>query len=545
MHYTIIGSGPSGVHAALTLLQRGKTVVLYDVGRIEPEPPHRSWSFAELKEHLPASLEYFLGEHFEALIPPQAGTLLVYPPSRNFHIARDEPLMPVERAQFDPLISYSQGGLGIAWGANSLQFDDDDLRDFPIDAADLASAYRIAGERVTICGSADDALSGFLPTDHPLAPPLPFNAHESHLWQRAQRHAWALEHDDQLTVGHARMAVNTLPNAERACRLLNRCLWGCGVGAIYDPRQTLAQCQTYAQFSYRPQHWVSHLVVADGRVRALRIYHAEQRQWLEMPAETVVLAAGAIASGVIFVRTLRQDPRMQAQLGPLASQTKSLMDTQVMKLPYVLPALLGTEPPANDFQFNKLILRYCNREFPEYPRYIHGELLALGSLLYHPLIEQLPFGSRINSRLFFAMRAALGAASFFLPDLPDPACHLALEPDAGTLTGDRIRLRYRNSGTKADLAAEIQRMVRRALRRLGGYAPRSQVFFLPNGGGTHFAGTIPMHAQPDLRSVDAAGRSYAYENLYVADGASFPVLPSRSITLNLIAHAIRVAQGCA
>jgi choline dehydrogenase-like flavoprotein len=43
------------------------------------------------------------------------------------------------------------------------------------------------------------------------------------------------------------------------------------------------------------------------------------------------------------------------------------------------------------------------------------------------------------------------------------------------------------------------------------------------------------------KRCDANGRSNLFPNLYIADGAAFPALPSKSITLSLAAHATRVA----
>jgi choline dehydrogenase-like flavoprotein len=39
------------------------------------------------------------------------------------------------------------------------------------------------------------------------------------------------------------------------------------------------------------------------------------------------------------------------------------------------------------------------------------------------------------------------------------------------------------------------------------------------------------------------GRSNLFPNLYIADGAAFPSLPSKSITMSLAAHATRVARS--
>jgi choline dehydrogenase-like flavoprotein len=45
------------------------------------------------------------------------------------------------------------------------------------------------------------------------------------------------------------------------------------------------------------------------------------------------------------------------------------------------------------------------------------------------------------------------------------------------------------------------------------------------------------------KRCDAKGRSNLFSNLYIADGAAFPSLPSKSITMSLAAHATRVALG--
>jgi choline dehydrogenase-like flavoprotein len=44
------------------------------------------------------------------------------------------------------------------------------------------------------------------------------------------------------------------------------------------------------------------------------------------------------------------------------------------------------------------------------------------------------------------------------------------------------------------------------------------------------------------KRCDATGRSNLFGNLYIADGAAFPSLPSKSITMSLAAHATRVAR---
>ena len=50
-------------------------------------------------------------------------------------------------------------------------------------------------------------------------------------------------------------------------------------------------------------------------------------------------------------------------------------------------------------------------------------------------------------------------------------------------------------------------------------------------------------APPLAFELIAGGRSNLFANLYIADGAAFPSLPSKSITMSLAAHATRVARS--
>ena len=90
MRIVVVGAGVSGSHAALTLLERGHDVELWDVGREEAAFPEAGVTFHELKERLNDPIAYFLGPDLAALIPPTSAELLRYPPSRRFLSASDD-----------------------------------------------------------------------------------------------------------------------------------------------------------------------------------------------------------------------------------------------------------------------------------------------------------------------------------------------------------------------------------------------------------------------------------------------------------------------
>jgi hypothetical protein len=332
-------------------------------------------------------------------------------------------------------------------------------------------------------------------------------------------------------LGVARLAVVTEPSRSDACDYLDRCLWGCPKGSIYNPRvSTLKECEAYRGFRYVRGRLVLSLLSSDGRVTRVRYLDIATDEIREEPCDAVFLAAGALETGAIFLRTLK------AARPEVAAQTEGLMDTTVVRIPFVQLRGVGQPTATRSFQFNRLIVGMVT-ETALWPRYLHGELLHLAGLLYYPLIERMPFDSRLSKKLFFAVRSALGAATFFFPDKVTPGNHQAIADHSGRW--EKIQLRYRETEAKEQYIRESVSRARSALRRLG-CVPRGPVRS-PPGAGIHYAGTVPMG--DGLKRCDPTGRSNLFSNLYIADGAAFPSLPSKSITMSLAAHATRVARS--
>jgi choline dehydrogenase-like flavoprotein len=530
MTSVVIGAGVSGAHAALTLLERGRSVELWDIGREEAPFPPAGQSFQDLKRSLSDPFDYFLGGDSSGIVPPGRGELLRYPPSRNFLAPHDDPLWGFDCDGFEPFLSFHRGGLANGWGANALAFDDDDIADWPISRQDLAQDYRTVCARIAIAGPEQDELSQHFPDLEVSQAPLALTRADHRLLGRYKRAKGTLARRG-LRIGRARMAVITDPDSPNGCDYCERCLWGCPRGSIYNPaRTTLAECDAHRGFTYRPGRAVLSLTAEDERITGIRYLDVDTGRVQEAACDEVFLAAGALASGGIFLRTLRE------AAPDLPARTEGLLDTRVAKVLFVLLANLGARPEPRAFQFNRLILGLLSPDRGEWPRYLHGEILPLPSLLYHPLIEWLPFDTRLNKRLFFALRSTLATASLFFPDKPDPARYLSLTDDGGPWP--MARLTSRESAAQTAFIDAVVKRLEGLLWRLA-CVPAGRVLS-PLGAGIHYAGTIPMGSGP--RRCDSTGRANRFRNLWIADGAAFPSLPSKSITLSLAAHATRVAR---
>jgi choline dehydrogenase-like flavoprotein len=536
MKCVVVGSGPSGTNAALTLLRRGRDVEMWDAGREDAAFPHPETGFHGLKDVLPDPQEYFLGKRFEGLLAPGSGELLRYPPARRFLVGADDPCWPYVGDDFKPFLSFTRGGLGVGWGANAVSYDEDDLKGWPIGLGDLAPAYSEACRRMPIAAPVD-ALSRFFPGIFPNQPPVRMNRHDKTLLSRYERRASHLARRHHIRLGRARIAAVTAPDQPSACRYCGRCLWGCPAGSLYNPaRVTLAECETHQRFTYRPGRLVLSLEARDGRIRGIRYLALDRGEVATEPCDAVFLAAGALQSGGIFLRTLQRDPayaRGHVQI----DRTRSVMDTTVVKIPYVQLSQVGLKPENDQFQYNRLIIAHRKPRDGGWPAHCHGEVLSLNTLVYHPLIESIPLGSRLAMKTFARLHAALGVVTYFSPDKAVSGNGVSIVPDAGSPTGDRLRIVYKETDDKQRLIGETVGDTRRALLSLGCLPWPPQI--APAGSGIHYAGTVPMGEGP--LCSDSSGRANAYCNLFLCDGATFPSLPSKSITFNLVANAIRVA----
>src|SRR5262245_30913252 len=138
----VVGSGPSGVAAALALLECGAEVTMIDYGRtIEPEAAAIPRALAGLPyESWPASER-------QRLAGLSCATVDGLPMKTSFgsdFACRPTELMPIEAHGAEALHSLARGGLSNLWGANVVPFSDDDLQGWPLDSASLAPGYRAA-----------------------------------------------------------------------------------------------------------------------------------------------------------------------------------------------------------------------------------------------------------------------------------------------------------------------------------------------------------------------------------------------------------------
>ena len=528
----VVGSGATGVHFALTCLERGHEVTILDVGNERPAAVAPLATFDALKTELPDPVDYFLGERGEGVVyPSTAASYYGHPPSKQYVF--DIPRGFESRATaMRPRFSFARGGFAEAWTAGVYAFNRADLGPFPIDYDVMHRAYATVSQRIGI-GAVRDDLEQFIPYDDSYLPPLPFDPHSQWLWDRYHSRRDRLQHDQQFYLGRSRVATLNAPKGDRqGCSQLGRCLWGCPNEAIYSPATTLRECMGHPRFRYMPGLLVRHFEYgAGGRVTRMVARRVADGETIAVDGDLFSLAAGALTSSRIVL-----DSR-HAHSGEIGVMD-GLMDNLQIHVPFLTPAMIGSRVQTASYQFHHLAFGVTR---PDPLDYVHGQITTLKSASVHPIIQTLPMDLRGSLGVFRAMRAGLAVANVNLPDRRRAASHVTIRA-SGEEGDTQLVVNYAEDAAEAERMGSAVRSVKRALGAMGCFVPPGMTRVLPRGTSVHYAGTMPMSVTPGKHTCAADCSSHAFPNLYVTDGASFPFLPSKNHTFTLMANAVRVAE---
>ena len=503
---------------------------MLDVGRRGPAPLHPSLDFTALKAALPDPAAYFLGPDYESLILPDFNAEYYGFPPGKAHVFEPDPSFRVRSRGMSPLVSFAAGGLAETWTGGCYPFNDADLAAFPFDYAGLAPHYSAVAARIGITGIEDD-LTRFLPFHDGLLDPLELDPHSRTLTDSYQRHRATLNSAQRFFLGRARSAVLTTDRGSRkACDRLGRCLWGCPTASFYTPSITLDECLAHPNFRYLPGQYVTHFRFdSANRITAVVSRSAAGEQTL--PVSRLVLGAGALSSSFIFLNSIYRDSGEVATL-------PGVMDNRQVMMPFVNLRMLGRRYEPASYQYHQLALGIPG-ESPH--DYVHGLITTLKTALIHPLVQSLPFDLRTSLAVFRQIRAGLGLVNVNFSDTRRNDNRLSLDVSASA--SPRLVIEYTPSPGEPARIAAATRTIRSALLRLGCIAPPWMTRLRPMGASVHYAGTLPMSEHPSRFTCTPGGRSHDFENLYLIDGAAFPSLPSKNLTLTLMANATRIAQS--
>ena len=514
MTYIIIGSGIAGVNAAMTLLEKGKKVEMWDADLADLSYINKS-----------NVLESYYGENLKGIIDPSSGSLFELPENRSYYLKKNSYLWEFnDDENFNIITSLSKGGLANGWGANSLPFTKNDISDWPIDFEQFNLHLKKVYKRIDITSSNDDLR--LINNDYGSQNNIKLEEADLYMMENYIKKKKYFDKKN-IFFGNARLAVNT-SNINDEPNGLNKSIWF-PESRIYNPTYTLEDCYKHSGFRYLQKRKINYFNLVNDKVQSINFLNLHSNELITEKVDAkVLLCAGAIQSGIIYKRTLLENNLPEIDY----TFQSSLMDTAVIKIFYIIPRLLGKKYNQNNFQLNRLIAGVINSE-NMWPEYLHCEILNLNDMIFHPLIETLPIGSFFSKELFFSLKNTLGVLTIFAPDKMQKTNYISIDPDNNL----RVKINYIESEDKLSFISKNILLLKKSLLSLGAIPFMTKTY--PPGSGIHYAGTIPMGED---NCCDRNGRLHFCHNLYIADSSAFPSLPSRPISVNTAAFASYVAS---
>ncbi len=524
----VVGSGPSGAHAARTLVDRGMQVTMLDVGVTDPRwtaaiPPG---DFTTLRREDPEQHRYLLGDEFEGIPWGAVRPGAQLTPPRQYVVRDVERWTPLLSDTFVPMVSLAYGGLGAAWGLGCFVFSDAELERAGLDARVMRPAYAEIARRIGVAGTRDDAAPYALGDVEASQPPLRIDAVAARLLS-----AYA---DRRTTLRARGFALGRPPVAlltedlgdRRATRYDDMDFYADTGESAYRPWTTVNELRRRPNFDYRGGRLVVRFATRDDGVD-VECLRTDTGGRETVHARRLVLAAGVLGTARIVLRSLGPERRLP------------VLCNHFCYMPSVVPAMLGRAAERRKSSMVQLVL--FHDADGQHVDVAMASLYTYRSLMLFRIVKDAPIDFADGRRLMQFLQSSLVIAGLHHPEGPGPAKHVELVADASRPTGDALRGTYALGAAEREATRRRERAYVAALRALGCFVLRRM--YPGHGSSAHLGGTLPFAGDERAFTLAADGRLYGTSSVWVADGSGFRFLPAKGVTFTLMANAHAVAEA--
>jgi choline dehydrogenase-like flavoprotein len=514
----IVGSGPAGISVAWPLVKAGLAVTMFEANNGELPASPLATSYTAWRNN-PNRWRDVLGSDLKGLI-----TDIDYSPKYSTPLARAviqhgsnfPPELHIENAVVAR--AGTVGGLSSIWGGFCAEFDETDMKGFPISYETLATSYHAVTERIGVSGVRDD-LGDFLGPDLALQSPLPLNAPAKHVLKNYKRHTHS-----GFTLGQARNAVLTAAKSGRsACVQCGLCLYGCGQKSIYNSSDEIPELLRFSNFTYVQNAKVNKLISIGNEEHKIQVILNQTAT--TVAAKTFVLAAGTLNTTALLLDYYR-----------LYGKAVRLLSNPVAGMAFIVPKFICQDFSANSFALGQLSYRLALNA----DQYSTGVMYGADTLPLYLFASRMPFTKPVSWALSSALAPAILMTTCYLSgDMSNMQLSLNLENGKQVLhiKGDMP------SSTISVLRSAGKKLVSH-MARLGAYLVPGSFTASPAGSDGHLTGTVPMGGTGPLSCTKDCELTGG-KRVYVVDGAWFPSLPPKHCTFTIMANAHRVGEDIA
>lgn len=512
LNYLIIGSGPSGIAAALQLENHG--VAIIDVG----VRPSTIFPYQSLSEGISCgSYPDLLGEHWEMLanlVYPNAIHSKLRAQGVNYVATGEHFSISGENGEIltNGANSYAAGGLSNAWGAQLFRYTDRDLASvggWPIDLQSLNRHYSFLERHIGISGEHDE-LYDFLGPISKLLPPQPLVPAAKFLLNKFN----SSRAHKNLVIGHSRIGVLTENYGQYKKHEFNETeFYSTEKSGVYTARRSLDE------------------IISRGKARYFAGFKLvgfnESIEFVEVTLEC--LKSGTIvkkrAKHLLLGCGTQQTARIVLLSKKGGRKFLPFLDHPPTLLPLFIPKMFGSKLPVRSFpvQLAATLSGGCPRAMIS--------LYYPGGLLRSDFLAEIPLPMNLASKILPGILGGMLVAQVWESSKLHDGNRLYLD-DEGS-----IHIEYPHRPLYSGYSELLP-----AFARLGAFSLSSMATPSAPGLGFHYAGCLPMRKNPLEFETHTNGLLWDSRRVRVIDASVFPSLPAKNHSLTLMANAARIAE---
>jgi hypothetical protein len=522
----IVGSGCTGVIAAMSLAGSGKRVMLLDPG-VGPENAPRfpeEGTFEKIRLSEADQLKLFLGNNGSFFFQESLGTGAQFTSSRKFISEKTDELIPYRSKNFSPMESLATGGLGEGWGLGCCIFSDAEIQACGISPDGFKEHYQWVADRIGISGAKDDAEPFTASALDNIMPAFPTDATNSRLLASYNLRKEKLNRNG-FFLGRPSLALTTE-------KFNNR-----GPYTGRDLDFYLNENQSAWRPSVEIPRLVSEKNIIHKRGLLVKYFHESEsgvevfardiknNTAVSVSCQRLILATGPLGNARIVAATLAPDKEIDFPM----------LCNPYYYLSFLNMGRLGKSP--GEVKTGLAQLSLFHDQSATEPDIAMASIYSYNSLMFYRVVKELPLAMKNSIPVLRSLLPAMSIAGVHLP--ADNSIGGTMKVRGSLSESPTVEYNYPlNSLIKQNHLLRIKKF-RKAISSLGVWP--LGISDPGMGSSIHYAGTLPMGKTEKYLGIDRSGKLAGSNRVFVADGSGFNYLPAKGITFTLMAWARKVA----